>query len=328
MAFISVLRDGENLSEAVLQRELAIGLSDCPVVPGVGTGYSSGMIGKMNGAAGANPNHFSVQANGTTLVLTVQPGWMYVVKDAGASSYDPRIIMVICNAALTLTLANNSQGTSRTDTICLRFDQTIAPDPTGSNLPTVVPVTGGASNALGNAPGDGALYVPLANVVIANGATSVAQGVVTDRRMTIPIRSFMSSHISASQVAIANGVSTAITGLTADIDGNGTFSAASWTCTLPGWYTVSGAINVQSTAAVGQVFIYQYINGVIGTIVRIGGTCPCTTGGSEPTIGALVKLTYGDVVSFAVSASPGVGQTSNTVIGTSHCLSINFENFS
>jgi hypothetical protein len=240
MAFFTVLRDGENLGEAALQREMTFMLSDCPVVTGVGTGFSAGVVGKMNGAAGANPNHFSVQANGSNLILTIQPGYCWIVKDNGASSYDPRVIYAGMTAATTLTLPSNSQGSTRVDTICLRIDQSIAPDANGTNLPSIVDVQGGASSALGNAPSDGALYLPLALVTIANGATSVSQSNVADARMVQPNQARFAAQMNTAQ-SITDNTWTQIQYDTVNEDASGMFTTgatAKFTAPLSGWYNV------------------------------------------------------------------------------------------
>ncbi len=153
-----------------------------PAPTGVGTGFAQGTVGITNGATGSDPNHYAVMADGTDTTLTIRGGWSMVVKDAGTSSFDPRVYMVESSGPLTYTVPANSSGTTRVDTICLRVDQSISPDATGSNLPSIYNVQGGASSALGNAPSDGALYYPLALVTIDNGETSLTSADITDKR--------------------------------------------------------------------------------------------------------------------------------------------------
>jgi hypothetical protein len=326
MSWISVLRDGENLSEGMSQREIAYAISDCPVVPGVGTGYSAGLVGKMNGAAGANPNHFSVQANGSNLVLTIQPGYCWIVKDSGSVTYDPRVVYLVNNAAISLTLVGNSQGTSRTDTICVRFDQTIAPDSIGSNLPTIVQVQGGASNAVGNAPSDGALYLPLANVVIANNAVNVAQGNVTDRRQVQPSQAIVSVFSSAGAVNLvastftapsldAPGVVTDKAGMFTTAGQTSTLSAAArYTCPLPGRYITTA--RWEATAAAVSVEAICSIMKNAGEHKR-GSRIVTGPGGGSPCNGVVsttVQCAYGDTIGMLMFAGntsvPAVGQSS------------------
>lgn len=292
MAFYTLLRDGENLSEAMLQREMASGFSDCPVVSGVGTGYSAGMIGKMNGATGSNPNHFSCTATGTTLVLTFQPGWMYVVKDSGSSSYDPRVILVGMTTAATVTLANNASGTTRVSTLCLRVDQTIAPDATGSNIVSIVEVQGGASSALSNAPSDGALYVPICNVTILNAATSVAQGAVADKRLVHPSQAQFNGHNSVATSVATGAVATQIT-LVADSDKAGMLVSNQWKCPLPGLYTFGINLGGVPAAAAGVWASELFVN---ATQVKAGAQYVCNTSGVLSPGAGQVQLAYGDLV--------------------------------
>lgn len=184
MAFTTLFRNGEQVTEQVLQALLGKDYFASTATSGVGSGFASGVVGITNGATGADPNHFSVQADGSDLILTIRGGWAFVVKDAGTTSFAPLAYMIESSAPVTYTVPGNASGTTRVDTICLRIDQSISPDATGSNLPTIYNVQGGASSALGNAPTDGALYFPLALVTIDNGETSLTSADVTDKRFT------------------------------------------------------------------------------------------------------------------------------------------------
>jgi hypothetical protein len=182
MAKRLLLRDAENLSADQLQRILGSQFWNLPVVGGVGTGYSAGIVGKT---PTASTGHLAVTANGTTMVLTMLPGWASVVRDAGGSTYDPRILFAESDANDTATVTANATGSTRNDTVCLKIDMATAPTTDGSNLVSFVIIAGQSGGGVSNAPADGNLYLPLANVAVANGATSIAQGNVTDKRTSI-----------------------------------------------------------------------------------------------------------------------------------------------
>ncbi len=178
-----LFRDGENLADAMVRRMVSLAGDSLFAVPaGVGTGYSAGSVGAYNLAAGANPNHFAVIADGVTRVLTIRPGWASVQKDSGLTTFDPQSHWASIDANSTVTIAANATGSTRNDTICLRIDQTTAPDATGSNLVTIVIVQGAAGGGLSNAPADGALYMVLANIAVLNGTAFIDQAHVTDLR--------------------------------------------------------------------------------------------------------------------------------------------------
>lgn len=181
MARRLLLRDAENISADMLQRILGMEVFPTAAVAGVGTGYAAGVIGKLTGVA--TTGHLAVTANGTTMVLTVLPGWAAVVRDAGGSTYDPRALFAESDANdSSITITANATGSTRNDTVCLKIDQNTAPTSDGSNLVSFVAIAGQSGGGLSNAPADGNLYLPLANVAVANGATSISTGNVTDVR--------------------------------------------------------------------------------------------------------------------------------------------------
>jgi hypothetical protein len=184
MAKRLLLRDAESISADFLQRILGSLLWNLPVVGGVGTGYSAGVVGK---APTNSTGHLAVTANGTTMVLTILAGWAHVLRDAGGSSYDPRLLFAESDAADAVTVTANSTGSTRNDTVCLRVDMATAPTSDGSNLVTFEIIAGQSGGGLSNAPNDGNLHLPLANIAVANGATSISQGNVTDKRLVVPV---------------------------------------------------------------------------------------------------------------------------------------------
>src|SRR4029077_18052083 len=96
---------------------------------------------------------------------------------------DPRCFFGESDANDTATVTANATGSTRNDTVCLKVDQNTAPTPHVSNLLSVVVIAGQSGGGLSNAPADGNLYLPLANVAVSNGAASIAQGNVTDKRL-------------------------------------------------------------------------------------------------------------------------------------------------
>jgi hypothetical protein len=214
MAKRLLLRDAESLSQDMLQRLLGVEFWNTPATPGVGTGYAAGLLGKV---LTTSTGHLAVTANGTTMVLTILPGWAAVVRDAGGSTFDPRALFAESDANdSSITITANATGSTRNDTVCLKIDMATAPTSDGSNLVTFVAIAGAAGGGLSNAPADGNLYLPLANVAVANGATSLAQGNVTDLRSSFPAASGPGGTLAGGnlQVIADQGTFTALTDLT------------------------------------------------------------------------------------------------------------------
>lgn len=181
-----LLRDGSKISEQMLQRLIAIDSYAIVLASGLGTGYSGGVVGRLPSAAGADPNHFAVIADGATMVLTCRAGWALIQKDGGGVTMDPKGFYVNSDAPLSVTVPANATGGVRNDTICLRVDLTTAPAADGSNLLSLYCVPGASGGGLSNAPADastGAVYHPLAVVATPNAATLLTQGIVTDKRV-------------------------------------------------------------------------------------------------------------------------------------------------
>jgi hypothetical protein len=307
MAPKTVMRDGQQWSSDMVQRMIAASqapLADCPVVGGVGTGLSAGVVGKMNGSSSVSNNHFVVTANATNLVLTIQAGWAWLVRDSGSSSLDPRILFTEIDQSQTVTLASNAQGSTRVDTIALRVDMTIAPDATGSNLPSIVIIQGGASSAVGNAPTDSALYLALANVTVANGATSVAQGNVADKRFVHPSQATWLATLNSAYNFTASAFQT-IPWDTVVMDKAGMFTTgvgAKWTCALPGWFDIESSIGVQVPNIAAAMGIYIIKNGTFYSPIMANQSCPALAGIDPWAQGkSSVLCAYGDVLTIQAS---------------------------
>lgn len=308
-----LLRDGENLSEQQLRRLLGRMPDLYVAASGLGTGYASGTVGLVNKASpGTDPDHFAIRANGTNLTLTMRPGYATIQRDAGTSSFDPQGYFALVDAPLTVTLTNNTTGSTRNDTIALRIDQSIAPDSTGTNLVTLTAVAGATGGGLSNAPTDGALYFPLATVAVANGATLIAQSSVTDKRT--PYFSGIGNY-KASMYLATSGQAVPTTGfntvaydtIASDPNGNLTTGAfAHYTAPLTGEYLASASALMAGGVA-GTYYAAFFVNGnerrrtcSTGNLVAAGAA------------GAVrLSLTAGDSVGYSVQSQ----NTGNTITG-------------
>lgn len=341
MAWLSLLRDNELVSGDMLARIVGSGggglgnMYDAPLPPGIGSGaFSVGLVGKMNGAAGADPNHFSVQANGANLQLTIRPGWMWIRRDSGSVSFDPRCVFVELTASTTYTLASNTQGSTRVDQVCLRYDLTTPPDSTGSNIPSIYVIQGGAASALGAAPADagtGALYVVLATVSIANNATNVAQAAVTDKRYVHPSQAVARMHLGATSGNLAVAVNQVVPFDTVDLDRSGmcqTGGSARFVTQTPGWYRLRSQVKLNGATVAGTPQRWVAMLAVNGAIISNGNDLWLAAASYESALAHdLVHLNQGDYVDSRCNWQ-GTGTFQLIGDGTaSQYLSVDFAGF-
>ena len=224
-------------------------------------------------------------AGGVTMVLTMLPGWAHVVRDAGGSTSAPRVLFAESDANDTATVTANATGSTRNDTVCLKLDQLTAPTTDGSNLLSFVVIAGASGGGLSNAPSDGNLYLPLANVAVANGATNIAQGNVTDlRQSTLALGAGLSlpSYLFSTGTIPTVGSGGAGVSALAMVAGS-TMLSGGITATLTG---IAGGATVGVVAFAGaplpfapRFVICSIGNSVSAATPPVFTACNCTTSG-------------------------------------------------
>lgn len=167
MAIYVSIRDGmTNADQADLQHAINALLQD------------SGIISQA-GALG-----LQVTENGSpNMSVNVSAGEVVVKKTAwSAYSTNTKFYHVINTAAITagLTIAANP-GATRIDLICVKIDEAASPDADASNVATIVVVQGVSGAGVPATPSN---HYKLAEVTVANGATSITNANITDRRAT------------------------------------------------------------------------------------------------------------------------------------------------
>ncbi len=92
---------------------------------------------------------------------------------------------VIVDSDQNVSISSNPSGSTRIDLICLKIDTTVTPDANASNVATVVAVEGTPG---GGAPSLPSNHLQLAQVSVANGATSITDANITDSRQQLEIK--------------------------------------------------------------------------------------------------------------------------------------------
>ncbi len=136
----------------------------------------------LDGSSGivASTDYAVAQSSPVAMSVTVGTGKAYIYISSLASYY-----RTILDAAATLSIAANSSGSTRIDTICIKIDTGATPDANASNVATVVVVQGTPG---AGAPATPANHYKLAEVTVANGAVSIVTANIADSRVQLNIR--------------------------------------------------------------------------------------------------------------------------------------------
>lgn len=167
-------------------------------------------VTSTGGVVGASD--YLVQAQGTpNNTVQIAPGRAYVPTSDGKMMYSTYL-----DTSTNVTIASNSSGNARIDSIVLYIDLSASPDSTASNVakfydvqgtPAGSPTAPNSSQIL-SAIGSSNPYIVLANIAVANGFTSINSGNITDARATATIGG---SGDTVFQSALSNFVSSGIT---------------------------------------------------------------------------------------------------------------------
>lgn len=136
----------------------------------------------LDGSSGivASTDYAVAQSSPVAMSVTVGTGKAYIYISSLASYY-----RTLLDAAVTLSIAANSSGSTRIDTICIKVDTGATPDADASNVATVVVVQGTPG---AGAPATPANHYKLAEVTVANGAVSIVTANIADSRVQLNIR--------------------------------------------------------------------------------------------------------------------------------------------
>ncbi len=128
----------------------------------------------------ASGDYAVAQSSPVAMSVTVATGKAYIYISSLASYY-----RTLLDAAVTLSIAANSSGSTRIDTICIKIDTGATPDANASNVATVVVVQGTPG---AGAPATPANHYKLAEVTVASGAATIVTANIADSRTQLNIR--------------------------------------------------------------------------------------------------------------------------------------------
>lgn len=93
------------------------------------------------------------------------------------------------DSTTSVAISSNSSGNPRIDLICVKVDTAVSPGVQGVNASSIVAIAGTPA-ASPSAPAVPSNHLVLAQVAVANGASSITNGNITDKRMQAAIRQF------------------------------------------------------------------------------------------------------------------------------------------
>jgi len=133
------------------------------------------------GVLSVSGDHYEVTEKGTPdMSVDVATGIGWVLNDSFSEfSSSQKFWEVLHDATTNKAISSNASGSTRVDLVCIKVDDGIAPGANGENAATIEIVAG--------TPGAGAPAVPndhtkLAEVEVANGASSITNANITDYR--------------------------------------------------------------------------------------------------------------------------------------------------
>ena len=143
----------------------------------------------MEGIAGVLTSLQVVQNGTPNMSINVSPGVGFIlnVNFADNSITQNKYFHFINDANFNVVINANAAGNPRITSIFAKFLAGTTPDSTASNVTTFVAIDGtaAASPTAPSAPADGNSYLRIADITVANGASSITNANITDRRIRV-----------------------------------------------------------------------------------------------------------------------------------------------
>lgn len=141
----------------------------------------------LTGAGVVNPvtDYIVTQKGaGANMSVDISVGTAYVVNSSWSANTNlyTRYWRAVNDATVNVVIGANASGNPRIDIVCLKIDTAVTPDGTASNVGTIVVVAGTPAGSP-SAPATPANHLLLAQVAVANGASSIVNANITDRRI-------------------------------------------------------------------------------------------------------------------------------------------------
>jgi microcystin-dependent protein len=141
-----------------------------------------GVLGDTGGTLGLSVTQNSPAA--MNVLVSTGNGLVEIVKNATTWK-----VVAMSDTQATVAIPSNNSGSNRVDAIIVRVDKVTEPNALKTNIATIERVAGTGVSALSDGAIDTAVgndgWIRLANVTVANGASSIATGVIADTRIRV-----------------------------------------------------------------------------------------------------------------------------------------------
>lgn len=128
------------------------------------------------------------QNSPAALSVLVAPGVVYI-PNADYNELDSNQVKfweAVITASTAVAITANTSGSTRIDLICVKMDTAVTPDEHASNIATLVAVAGTPGAGVPATPDN---YAKLAEIEVANGASTIVNADITDSRVQSTINS-------------------------------------------------------------------------------------------------------------------------------------------
>lgn len=239
------------------------------------------VVGTITNTSGVAPatGGFAVNAQSTPdMTVAVSAGTAYVTGTP--TSGNSQTFRVKNSASANVTISANSTGGTRYDWVYISLDADALKDPASDASDVATLVTSRSTSASTDNGTPPTYGYNIAVVTVANGASSITNGNITDKRTTFGINwknpYNFSAYLNSDQTSVADATQTTVQLANEFNDTNGNYATGSYTYTCPiaGVYEFNGFLRASGTG-ISDAYVEVYINGSTSYTMgrsRLGGT--------------------------------------------------------
>jgi hypothetical protein len=273
---------------------------------------SPGVIGTISSTSGVAPTTgaWAVNAQGSpNMTVAVSTGILYVA--ATPTSQNSQTLRVRNAASTNVTISANASGSTKYDFLYVSIDATKAANPAvdASDVATLV-TSRSSSNSTDNGTPPTYGYL-LAVITVSNGAVSITNGNITDKRTQAAVTPVSDGGITLSTIRSENSFDYIASGCV--LSGTGYGSTLAWNLTAGVVYIGGRRLTVAASSGTVTASKDTYFDlldpgsGTVATLVFSGGNVVANNAASPALAASSVRL--GIIVSGAnIAAATSVNQ--------------------
>ena len=250
-----------------------------------------GIVGTYTATSGVAPTtgSFAVNAQGSpNMTVAVSAGQAYVsATPTGGTAQNIRVKMT---SSENVTIAANSTGSTRYDWVYIKVDADKLNNPAADGTDVVTLITQRSTTLATDSNGTPANALALATVTVTNGASSIANADITDRRVNIGPTALANNVIGAnnlttSAIKLGYAAVTAITGFSSTASAQQISGLTSSVTIPPGGRSVRITAYVPNVAdaTTGRTVILSIWDGVVASGTQLAAQAKFINSASDTT---------------------------------------------